>query len=335
MMIKSLTVPQRTRARVGARDLLWLAWRQHRWVILSGAVLVAVLCGYMLSNEAGIVPVTYQSCGPLCTELFGRFPEQSAAADVQLWLATGFGGLVGVFWAAPLVAREFEQGTQLLAWSQDVSARRWLVGKVVVLAVAAVGFAAVLGVVAGGLVGRLASGDPTFYSAFSGTRFEASASLQASFALFGFALGLAASVLLRRTIPAMGVTLVLFAGVRGAVSLLRLHYLPPIQLLVPVGGNTPVATAGRVILSWDMVNTAGQVVTAIPANCMLPGTYTEAVMNACLVRNGILHNLVVYQPADRLPTFRLIETGIFVVLAVALFAVTWLWLRRSTVRGTR
>jgi hypothetical protein len=31
----------------------------------------------------------------------------------------------------------------------------------------------------------------------------------------------------------------------------------------------------------------------------------------------------------------LIETGIFVVLALALFVVTWLWLRRSTVKGTR
>ena len=68
---------------------------------------------------------------------------------------------------------------------------------------------------------------------------------------------------------------------------------------------------------------------------MLPGTTTEAALNACLRRNGIPNDLIVYQSADRLPALRLIEAGIFVVLAVALFAVTWLWLRRSTVRGAR
>jgi hypothetical protein len=159
--------------------------------------------------------------------------------------------------------------------------------------------------------------------------------LQASFALFGFALGLAASVLLRRTIPAMGVTLALFAGVRGAVSLLRLHYLPPVHLLVPLSDYTPAGTGGGAELSWNMVDTAGQNVYDMPVACQVPGTETMQTVDACLVRNGILHNLVVFQPADRLPAFRLIETGIFVVLALALFVVTWLWLRRSTVKGTR
>lgn len=329
-MTKSVRTRPETRARVGAPDLLWLAWRQHRWGIVSAAVLVAALGGYMLWNEAAIVPVTYQSCGVDCLYVFGRFSERSMAADLQLWLATGFGGFVAVFWAAPLVAREFEQRTHLLAWSQDVSARRWLAGKAVVLAVAAVGLAAVLGVVAGSMIDRLGTADPRFYSAFEGVRFEASLSLQASFALFGVALGLAASVLLRRTVPAMGVTLAVFAGVRGAVALLRHSYLPPLQVFVPLSSGAPASMDGGAILSWDQVDATGRPVSGFAVKCM-----NGTDFDACLRRNGVVRDLLTYQPADRLPTFRLIETGVFVVLAVALFAVTWLWLRRSTVRGAR
>jgi hypothetical protein len=334
-MTGSVAAQQETRARVGAPDLLWLAWRQHRWTIVSGAALVAGLCAYMLWNVATIVPVTYGPCGTACFQIFGESPHQEGLVATQLWLAAGFGGLVAAFWAAPLVAREFEQGTHLLAWSQDVSARRWLVGKVVVLVVAAMAFAAVLGAVAAGVVDRISGADPQFFSAFEGLHFEASAPLQTAYVLFGFALGLTASVLLRRTVPAMGVTLAVFAGVRAAVSLLRLDYLPPAHLVVPLSTDPTVAAAGGVILNEYQVDAAGQQVTELRINCLDGPNLPAAAINPCLRRNGIVGDFILYQPADRLPTFRLFEAGIFVVLAVALFVVTWLWLRRSTVRGAR
>ncbi|HYS41975.1 MAG TPA: ABC transporter permease subunit [Pseudonocardiaceae bacterium] len=338
-MTGSVAAQQETRARVGAPDLLWPAWRQHRWTIVSGAVLVAALGGYMLWNTAAIIPGAVPRCGGGCpadvlsATAFGPFADWLKVAGIQLWLAAGFGGLVAVFWAAPLVAREFEQGTHVLAWSQDVSARRWLVGKVVVLAVAAVGFAAALGAVAGGMVDRLSAADSVTYTAFDGVSFEASAPLQASFALFGFALGLAASVLLRRTVPAMGVTLAVFAGVRAAVSLLRHNYLPPTHQFVPLSA-ADIFTVNGLVLNEDLVNAAGQSIN-YTINCPAGLDASIANMNTCLRHNGVAGDLFRYQPADRLPTFRLIESGIFVVLAVALFAVTWLWLRRSTVRGAR
>ena len=34
--------------------------------------------------------------------------------------------LIGVFWGAPLVARELEAGTHRLAWTQSVTRTRWL-----------------------------------------------------------------------------------------------------------------------------------------------------------------------------------------------------------------
>jgi hypothetical protein len=152
--------------------------------------------------------------------------------------------------------------------------------------------------------------------------------------LFGFALGLAAGVLLRRTVPAMGVTLAVFAGVRAAVSLLRHNYLPPAHVLATIPASFGSAVINGVVLSTQAVDAAGRSVNDLPINC-LSNASTEAAQDACLRRNGIVGYLTQYQPIDRLPTFRLIEAGIFVVLAVALFVVTWLWLRGSTVRGAR
>ena len=37
--------------------------------------------------------------------------------------------LIGVFWGAPLVAREFETGTFRLAWTEGVTRRSWIATK--------------------------------------------------------------------------------------------------------------------------------------------------------------------------------------------------------------
>jgi len=44
--------------------------------------------------------------------------------------------LIGMFWGAPLVAREFEEGTYRLAWTQSVTRTRWLVVKLAVVGLA-------------------------------------------------------------------------------------------------------------------------------------------------------------------------------------------------------
>ena len=51
--------------------------------------------------------------------------------------------VVGVFWGAPMIARELEAGTSRLVWTQSVTRTRWLATK---LGVAGVG-AAVVGLV--------------------------------------------------------------------------------------------------------------------------------------------------------------------------------------------
>ena len=37
--------------------------------------------------------------------------------------------VVGVFWGAPMIARELEAGTSRLVWTQSVTRTRWLATK--------------------------------------------------------------------------------------------------------------------------------------------------------------------------------------------------------------
>lgn len=168
-----------TRARVSVVDLGWLTWRQHRWSVLSVGVAMLALFGYGATHD----------------------PRQTV--DYQIYVLPSMAGIIAVFWAAPLLAREYEQHTTLLAWSQDVTPLRWLVGKAVPLAVIAVGLAAATGALASSVADSLHHLRPQDFTRFDGLHFEMSVLPQVGYVLFGFALGLALSALIRRTVPAM------------------------------------------------------------------------------------------------------------------------------------
>jgi hypothetical protein len=136
--------------------------------------------------------------------------------------------IIGALIGAPLVAREVEQRTQLAAWTQSVSRRRWYITKIAALTAAL----AVAGLAAGAanawLQHQLAAGDTTSsrWSWFVSTHLAL-----AGEAALAFALGVAFGALLRRTLPAIG------AAVAGfAVLLLAARWT--VQALTPATNTT-------------------------------------------------------------------------------------------------
>jgi hypothetical protein len=327
-MTSSVRTHEETRARVGTLDLLWLTWRQHRWAIVSGAVFVMALGGYILWNERE----TARSVG-INLQLFGMFADTRGVADLQDGIAAAFGLVVAVFWAAPLVAREIEQRTHLLAWSQDVRPRRWLLAQAGWLTLAAAVFATVLGMFVAGQADGLFRPRPDSYPEFTLLRFEAFLPLQIAYVLFGFALGLAVSVLVRRIVPAMGVTAVVFLGVRFGLSQYRPYYLAPVHAVAAVPGfPDPYVGNNGLMVAEGMTNAAGQPVGNFNLAC-LNTVHSYAEYGACLRSGGIVGSFLDYQPDYRLTALRYIEVGIFLVLAAVLFGVVWLRMRRSTTIG--
>lgn len=127
--------------RSGARaiDLVWLTWRQHRWAITASVVLAGALTGSMVYVADRIGEINQQCGYAVCPsgssqaqELVGQFGLLAVTAQLAIAVVV-MPLLIGVFLGAPLLAREHEQRTLLLAWSQDVSPQRWLWSKLVLL----------------------------------------------------------------------------------------------------------------------------------------------------------------------------------------------------------
>src|SRR5205814_8144758 len=147
--------------------------------------------------------------------------------------------LIGLFWGAPLVARELEDGTHRLVWTQSVTRRRWFTTKV-----ALVGGAAAAGAVA---FAELVTWWSSMFTRANADRltpgiFDIRGIVPVAYVLFALALGVFVGTLVRRTLPAMAATLGAFIGVRILVTLfLRAHYLAARTLSAPL----PVAGGGK------------------------------------------------------------------------------------------
>jgi hypothetical protein len=158
--------------------------------------------------------------------------------------------LAGLFLGAPLIARELETGTFRLAWTQSVTRRRWLAVKLGLIGLTCMA----LGGLATLMVSWWASPMNAVYAnRFGILNFGFYGVAPVGYAAFAFALGVTAGVLLRRTIPAMAVTLAGFAAARLAVTFWVRPYLAPpahesLSLSAGQGAGIVVHSPGDAIL---------------------------------------------------------------------------------------
>ena len=112
----------------GGVAMIWLTWRQFR---MSALVLLSALA-------AGLVVLTVT--GPQLSDLwreagdsfFDRLGADRGKTTVfyaGTWVVYALPAVVGVFWGAPMVARELEAGTHRLVWTQSITRTRWLATK--------------------------------------------------------------------------------------------------------------------------------------------------------------------------------------------------------------
>lgn len=326
-MTTTTEAPVTARGGVGWGDLLWLTWRQHRWAVVGTGAAVACLVAAMAVARA------MARSGGVHQEL-PFFVTVLGLARLSTALPVALGLVIAVFWGAPLLAREYEQRTHLVVWSQDLSATRWLVGKVVLLGVTAAAVAAVLGAAVTWMVdgiNPLVDGYQRF-GRFEVFIFDAAPALQAVHALFGFALGLALSALIRRTLPAVALAGVGFLLIRGLVATgWRPYFQTPVRRYEPIGERSSDfwSQEGRDVLhvSSGYADAAGNEVE-FPMRCVQDFD-TEDGFDRCLTDLGITQYFTDYQPADRLAAFQFTEVLIFLAATTGLLVLAYLRVRRS------
>jgi hypothetical protein len=324
--------------------MTWLTWRQYRAQFALGTAIMAALClllvltGLQLVSQYHTIITECASRvhnGPTsvnCSTGGGLFSGGPTVGYVSLiLLATPV--LAGLFLGAPMVAAEFEAGTTQFAWTQGITRARWLAVKGGWLLLAAAAWGAVIAA----LTTWWASPTNAEHgSEFYPGRFDVLYLVPVAYAVFAMALGICAGALIRRTVPAMAVTLGGFIAVRVAVTLwVRPHYLSAVTAVRSLPAQTRL-TGSYWLLSQGTRNPAGQLmaspqdqptafgipVSSLPRACAGLATPTGSLTSACRASLTGFHSFVTYQPASRFWTFQGIETGVFVVLAAILLAVT-------------
>ena len=323
--------------------MTWLLWRQHRNQAYSAAVALAAFAVLLLVTGRQMASQYHSAltscaashtCGNLANTLILGTPVLSFLIALTVVVPC----LLGVFWGGPLVARELETGTSQFAWTQSITRSHWLTVKT--------GWALLAAAAWGGAVSALVTWWSSPLNAlnhqnFQPAQFDIQGIVPIGYALFAVALGITAGTLLRRTLPAMAVTVVVFTFLRLVVGQdFRSHYLTALTRTFSFLHHPALPKGSYWLVSGGVAGPGGQLpatqihggpsiafggvplpITNLPSACRALLFQGPLKFGSCLNAHGY-HLLITYQPASRYWAFQGIETGIFALLAAALIAVT-------------
>ncbi|MBQ1044257.1 MULTISPECIES: ABC transporter permease [unclassified Micromonospora] len=328
----------------GVRGLLWLTWRQHRWTVIGTLVLAAVLVGWMTYLSVELTSLWHQCHETFCAEDSPQGRRLGGSSSLVLTLAVlsqvvqWMPLLIGVFVGVPVLTREHEQRTLLLAWSQDVSPQRWLWTR---LALLGLFVAAVTSAVAGvsdhleRLQARVAPVSLFEYGPFLNT-----AMLPAVISLCWFAVGVALGAAIKRTLPAVFAVIVGFVGLTYLVRWRYPTLMEPLTAHRVIGGpgvgvlrdNALVVKGGIIDYGVDgpsgAFDASGRELSGAELQRLCPPDNGTGRTLACFVEHNLQQHIQ-YQPGSRIPEFHLIVAGGYLGLTVLALLVVW-WIVRRT-----
>jgi len=348
--------------------VIWLTWRQFRVnALVVYAALLAVVAALALTGPH-LADVYDQSASTFLDWIATRRLDQS------LYVVGTVGGfvvpaLIGAFWGAPMIARELEAGTHRLAWSQTVTRDRWLATKLGLGLVGASTAGAVLGLATtwwahpvDKAVGARTDSDVS--SIFQVARlspqlFASRGVAPIGYAALAFVIGVLAGAVIRRTVPAMAVTLAAYVVIQIVMpNFVRPHLATPVDTSTKIaagsihgimgrGPDGPIeridvgsAHPGAWVLTNQTVDANGATVHSFGkwvTDCLGPppgtdkGSQTDAAQKqACydrLASEGYRQHLS-YQPAGSYWALQWRETGVLLAGAALLCGACFWRVRR-------
>jgi hypothetical protein len=340
--------------------MIWLTWRQLRAQALIVSAAVAVLA-VALAATGGQLAELSRTRGDDFLRALASGGTEATVYYAGYVAVIALPAVIGVFWGAPLITRELETGTHRLVWNQSITRTRWLATKLAftgLAAIAATGTLSLLvtwwsdsidkavenGLTANGIFGQ---------ARLSPAIFDARGIAPMGYAAFAFALGVTAGLLIRRTVPAMAVTLAVFVAVQFLMPTMVRAHLGPDQLTTTIttanlnglliegpGADAPVVDLnvdigkpGAWVIANETVDAGGKVMGSLPSwvsDCGgPPGTEPQASQEACMAKLSELgyRQRVTYQSAGRFWTLQAYDTAIFLGVALLLTGFCFWWIR--------
>lgn len=296
----------------------WVTVRQHRRAVrvalaLTAVAVLAMVASRLWSDSAAetlrAAGCTVGSLDQSCFQPARDYlDDQWAARHLVEYAAIGMlilPGLVGAFLAGPMLARELESGTYRLAWTQSVAPARWLAAKLAVTAALVVAIVPLLSLVFSWTWQTGPAHDyPTYW--YDPIVFASHGIVPLAHTLLGLAVGAAVGLLVRRTVVAMSIT-VLVTGVALAVLTWVRPGLWPVETLT--GRELSLRVSDAWVLENGMITDSGErvgwdVCFATPEDA-----------RACEIGRGGVADFADFHPSSHFWPIQLVETGIVLALA--------------------
>ena len=340
--------------------MIWLTWRQFRTPLLAVYALVAATCAWLAITGPGLARLAHRNDDVY--DLLTTSDKLLFNGGVAVLAVAP--AVIGIFWGAPLVARELETGTYRLAWNQSVTRGHWLAVKL--------GFAVVATAVAVGILstaitwwahpidGVVGAQRGNLTSRMTPISFAMRGVVPVGYAVFALLLGTAIGLVVRRSLPAMALTLAVYVFLQVAVPLwVRPHLIPPTTTTVTIAektldgitadGSGPFKVSVRAqhrgdwILTNQTVDAHGRAValpswfrSCLPAPPGAPGSGRTAqvqsgrdTLGACFTRLTAegYHQRLVYQSYRHFWRLQWAETGLYLAASALLAALSFRWTR--------
>jgi ABC-type transport system involved in multi-copper enzyme maturation permease subunit len=349
----------------------WFTWQQHKKQFLVFGLLTAAFLALAIPTGMHFWD-TYQnaraactatgSCENLSSTLF-RTGFDSRMIMIMKSVAIAVPFVLALFLGVPLIAREYSEGTNLLAWTQSVSRRKWLTIK---LAWTLLFTVIMAGAIAATSTWWWRTGNELLLDRFQPLNFSIQGIVPVAFAVFAVAVGIALGAWFKRLLVAMALTLGLLIVVQTVVStMVRPHYMTPVTHTSPMslerGTNgaspdeapMPENAGAAWLLDGVLVSPKGEALdwNNPPDKCSFTREQVEAQMKAAeqggaRPKGGFMHRdngpiiglgcladegytwKTQYHPSSRYWNFQRIEAGLYLALTLIPLAATYVFVQR-------
>jgi hypothetical protein len=316
------------------RGLTWLVWRQNRlafWIGIGAAVAVAV---YAIVRHQEMTTVIAEGHLDACRgttvpagdcshklNTFGQTYQFPMRRPLQAMPALPL--IFGIFLGGPQLAQELESGTYRTVCTQSVTQLRWFAAKLLVPVVMTVLISGTIAAAttwwwqpAGSLLGA-------WFPWWQWYPYDGIGPVVVGLSVLSLLIGVTAGLILRRTVLAMGATVVLSAGAMYLLESVRAQLLPTTLATVQHTTGT-AAPVNAWVLSEGLVDSSGRRVPDLPS-CYATDDYAK-----CLAQHGRTGRWAEFHPSSHLWPLQWAETGLCLLLAAALAGLCVRWIRHRT-----
>jgi hypothetical protein len=307
--------------------VIWVGWREQRTETLIALGILAVIALLLVPtgvemarayDHDGIAACIGAHSSFACGDTISSFQDRfNRVSDLLGWL-TLLPGLVGVLLAAPFIA-QLESGAYRLDWTQSITRRRWIAGKLAL----AIGAAVVIALAFIAVVTWWRTPLVHLSGRMDSLVFDSEGIVAVGYTLFALALALAVGVVWRRSVAAVVVGFLAYFGIRLVFDFsLRQRLTPPASITWPGQQPEPAALQHAWIISRHPSDRLGHTVLPHIGPC------PAGDLKACFAAHAPGYMHAIYEPASRFWSMQLVEFGLFAGVAVVLIALSAWWVDR-------